>query len=1343
MGAPCGVAMVEADGTEALARLLSCFSTRAGVIGFVIAEGCGMKAGDLAKRLAQQSPLPVEEAAAGMAVEENYVYLLTGAPPLSLTRGRFTDEIEAGEAPAASYAERFRRSLELGTPTKAICFVLRRDARPVVVPTGVDRIEVAGLPDAVGPADAMAAELESQRHSREALDNIQLVAVALDLEGRLRNCNSHFLGIVGWKRPEVLGQDWFDRFIPADSRQTARVHFRNVLEGHDKEVQREGEILTRSGQRRMVRWNSTRSHDRAGKVDGAICIGEDITENWRDHQILQAQLRLREFAAAHNLDELLVATLDEASALTESPIGFYHFVGADQRSLSLQAWSTRTTTEFCRAEGRGLHYDIDNAGIWADCVRERRPLIHNDYPAHPRKRGLPVGHAEVLRELVVPVFRNKVVVAILGVGNKPREYNGADLSTVAKLADMAWDIVVAKRAEEALRRSEEKSRQLFQAMAQGVVYQDADGRVEDCNPAAERILGLSLDQMAGRTSTDQGWRALRPDGSDFPGEEHPAMVALRTGTVVSGVTMGVYHPDHDEYRWIVIHAVPKFAPGAASPDQVVTTFEDITERKRAEDALAESEARYRTLVANIPDAVYRCELKAPWRIHFMSEGVQAVTGYTPESFLRRDNPLTWAQLVVAEDLPALESAIAEAVAQKQPFDVEYRIVDAAGNLRWIHETGQAVFDAQGAALCLDGVIGDVTQRKRIEVALAESEQRLRLFVDNAPAAIAMFDRNMRYLFASRRYMADYLLADANIVGRSHYEVFPEIPERWREIHRRCLAGETRSAVEDPFPRADGRLDWVRWEIRPWYLGSGEIGGIILLTENITERKLAEQALRESERRFRETLDNINLIAIGLTVDGRLDYCNDYFLELTGWQRSDALGADWFADFLPPETVPRMRTVLDRAVRENEVPVHFETEIRTRTGRRRVVRWTNTLLRDPAGRVTGAISLGDDVTERRAAQEALRQSEERFRAIANYTSDWESWFDQTGRLVWVSPSVVEFTGYTPEEMLEHPNRFVELLVPEDRASFERELQGALGGTRGTALELRCTRKDGSHFWLSVSWRPIFDQDGNSLGVRTSGRDITYRKDAEAEIRQLNASLELRVAERTAALTTAVKELESFSYSASHDLRTPLRAIEGFGAVLEEEYGAVLDERGRGYLQRIRNGAKRMAQLIDDLLDLARVSRRELGVRRVDLSGLARSAAAKLESKFPASAAQIYVAPGLVARADPVLMRSVLENLLGNALKFSAGNPQPQIEFGSSSADGETVFFVRDNGAGFDMRYVDKLFRPFQRLHNPSEFEGNGIGLATVQRIVQRHGGRAWAEGAIGQGATVYFTLGTRG
>ncbi|MGB0126308.1 MAG: PAS domain S-box protein, partial [Rhodocyclaceae bacterium] len=824
------IAVMEVDGAGPMAQLLSCFSAEAGATCFVIAQDVGTGSVGLGQYLARHCPLPVHEAAVGMSVEEGNLYLLTGSPPVSVAQGRFVAEIDAGRNLALAFPERFRRALEQEPRRKAICFVLN----------------LAKL----GEQNPLALEEDSGRHSREALDNIQMVAIALDPAGRLRDCNHYFLGIVGWKRYEALGQDWFESFVPADTRPAARDHFRDLLQGHDIQAHREGEILTRGGQRRMVHWSGTQSHDRDGQVDGAICIGEDITENWRDQQILQAQLRLREFAAAHSLDELLVATLDEASALTDSLIGFYHFVGADQRTLSLQAWSTRTTAEFCKAEGRGLHYDLDKAGIWADCVRERRALIHNDYPAHPRKRGLPEGHAEVLRELVVPVFRDKAIVAILGVGNKPREYTGADLSTVTKLADMAWDIVVAKRAEEALRRSEEKTRQLFQAMAQGVVYQDAEGRVVDCNPAAERILGLSFDQMADRSSMDPRWRTLRADGSNFPGAEHPAMVALRSGIAVSGVTMGVYHPAHDDYRWIVIHAVPEFLPGAPAPHRVVTTFEDITERKRAEDALAESEARYRTLVANIPDAVYRCELRAPWRMQFMSEGVEAVTGYPAAAFLRLKDPLTWAQLVVAEDLPALESAVAEAVAARRPFDVEYRIIDASGNLRWAHEIGQAVFDAKGAALCLDGVIGDVTERKRMEVALAQSEQRLRLFVDYAPAAIAMFDREMRYLFVSRRFLSDYRLAEGNVIGRSHYEVFPELTERVREIHRCCLAGETRRSEEDPFSRADGSVDWVRWEIRPWYLDTGQIGGIILLTENITERKRAEQALRESERRFR-------------------------------------------------------------------------------------------------------------------------------------------------------------------------------------------------------------------------------------------------------------------------------------------------------------------------------------------------------------------------------------------------------------------------------------------------------------------------------------------------------------
>lgn len=254
------------------------------------------------------------------------------------------------------------------------------------------------------------------------------------------------------------------------------------------------------------------------------------------------------------------------------------------------------------------------------------------------------------------------------------------------------------------------------------------------------------------------------------------------------------------------------------------------------------------------------------------------------------------------------------------------------------------------------------------------------------------------------------------------------------------------------------------------------------------------------------------------------------------------------------------------------------------------------------------------------------------------------------------------------------------------------------------------------------------------------DLAFRAaEAEAAHQVTQTELERMVAERTLELARANQELEAFSYSVAHDLRAPLRSIDGFSQMLLEDYADKLDAEGKGYLQQVRGSAQQMGRLIDDLLMLSRVTRSELRHKRVDLTALARSVLARLQKNEPERRAELVVSDGLVADGDAGLLGIVLENLLGNAWKFTGRCPMARIEFGARHEQGRPVFFVRDNGAGFDMAYADKLFGVFQRLHSAAEFEGTGIGLATVQRIIQRHGGRVWVEGEVGRGATFFFTL----
>lgn len=272
--------------------------------------------------------------------------------------------------------------------------------------------------------------------------------------------------------------------------------------------------------------------------------------------------------------------------------------------------------------------------------------------------------------------------------------------------------------------------------------------------------------------------------------------------------------------------------------------------------------------------------------------------------------------------------------------------------------------------------------------------------------------------------------------------------------------------------------------------------------------------------------------------------------------------------------------------------------------------------------------------------------------------------------------------------------------------------------------------------SMSW--LF---GNSInnGLSALRQHSEKLEASEKEIRQLNAELEQRVIERTRQLEVANKELESFAYSVSHDLRAPLRSIDGFSQVMQEDYADRLDKEGMDYLQRLRAASQRMGHLIDDMLKLSRVTRSSIQIDTVDLSRLAENIAAELQQRQPGRQVQFAITRGLTANGDKYLLEIALENLLENAWKFTGKHACAKIEFGSSETNGQRVYFVRDDGVGFDMAYVDKLFGAFQRLHSAVEFEGTGIGLATVQRIIHRHGGQVWGEGAVEKGATFYFTL----
>ncbi|MDQ4126797.1 MAG: PAS domain S-box protein [Actinomycetota bacterium] len=366
---------------------------------------------------------------------------------------------------------------------------------------------------------------------------------------------------------------------------------------------------------------------------------------------------------------------------------------------------------------------------------------------------------------------------------------------------------------------------------------------------------------------------------------------------------------------------------------------------------------------------------------------------------------------------------------------------------------------------------------------------------------------------------------------------------------------------------------------------------------------------------------------------------------------------------------------------------------------------------------------------------LREGEELYRAVVEQASEGILLVDaDTRRVIEANAAYQNLLGYGPDEI---SGLTLYDLVPYPRESMDCYVERVRERGSYVSGERRHLRKDGSTVDVEVSANTIYYGGREAMCIVV--RDITERKRAEEKIRTLNEELEDRVRGRTAQLQAANEELEAFSYSVSHDLRAPLRAMTGFSRILLEDYGDRLDEEGVEYLGRIQEAGRRMGALIDDLLGLSRLTRQQIRREAVDLSALARGVAGDLGRAEPERRARFVIVEGLSVTGDAGLLRVVLENLLGNAWKFTSREPEAHIEFGAVERERRSVYHVTDNGVGFDAAYADGIFDPFQRLHAGDGFEGVGVGLVTVARIIRRHGGSLWAEGQTGEGATFYFTL----
>lgn len=502
-----------------------------------------------------------------------------------------------------------------------------------------------------------------------------------------------------------------------------------------------------------------------------------------------------------------------------------------------------------------------------------------------------------------------------------------------------------------------------------------------------------------------------------------------------------------------------------------------------------------------------------------------------------------------------------------------------------------------------------------------------------------------------------------------------------------------------------------------------------------------RVLAESEERLR--------LAVNGTTDGIWDWnplthqaaLSPRWKQILGY-RPEELPDDESALF--ERVHPDDRAAVDAAVvrhLERGEPYAVELRLRHKDGAYRWALSRGEAVRDETGRAVRMLGSITDITARKVAEDALRESRRSFATLLDNLPGvvYRCRNDQDWTVEFMSDGALALTGYGASDFMEKKIAYGTIIHPDDREPVWNDVQAAIAERRPFELLYRICVASGEEKWVWERGRGIVTDAGALVCLEGFVTDITERKRAEEEILRFNDDLEQRVADRTAALEAANRELESFGYSVSHDLREPLRAIGGFSRALLADYADRLDDTGKDYLRRVHVASGRMAELIDALLTLARITRSELSKQPVDLADLARSIDAELRNADPTRNVAVTIHDALKAEGDPRLMRIALENLLGNAWKFTAKRSHAMIEFGRIECNGTPAYFVRDNGAGFDMAYSDKLFGAFQRFHGGDEFEGTGIGLATVQRIIHRHGGRIWAEAEAGKGATFYFAI----
>ncbi|MDB5600169.1 MAG: sensor signal transduction histidine kinase [Xanthobacteraceae bacterium] len=1111
---------------------------------------------------------------------------------------------------------------------------------------------------------------------RQLVDSVKDYAILmLDPEGLVTTWNTGAERIKGYRADEIIGRN-FSCFYAQEDVALGKPERELERASAEGRSEDEGWRVRKNGTRFWAEVVITPIYDDDGNLSGFGKVTRDISSRRKAEQKFKDLLEVAPDA---------IVIVDQTG------------------NIVLVNSQTEKLFGFARAELLGQTIDL----LLPPRFRGQHPSHRNAYFAKPNVRPMGVG-LELFGQ------RKDGTEFPIEISLSPLETEDGTLVSSA-----IRDITERKDAEKRQAQIEGRYRGLLEGAPDAMVVVNQGGEIVLLNLQAEKKFGYRRDELLGQNIKNiipEGF-AERMIADDLRSAEDALAQQIGTGIELTG-----RRKDGSEFPIELMLSPLQNAEGVL----VTAAIRDISVRKVAEKHLVRMESRYRGLLEAAPDAMV--VVNQGGEIVLLNLQAESQFGYRRDELLgqkvKNIIPEGFAERLIADDLRSAEDALAQQIGTG--IELTGRRKD--GSEFPIELMLSPLESAEG--ILVTAAIRDISVRTAAEKHLAQMEGRYRGLLEAAPDAMVVVNQGGEIVLLNLQAENQFGYRRDELLGQKVKNIIPE------GFAERLIADDLRSA-EDALAQQIGtgieltgrRKDGGEFPIEIMLSPLESTEGILVTAaiRDISVRKAAEKHLAQMESRYRGLLEAAPDAMVVVNQGGEIVLLNLQAEKQFGYRRDELLGQK-VKNIIPEGFAERLLADGLRSAEDalaQQIGAGIELTGRRKDGSEFPIEIMLSPLESAEGiLVTAAIR---DISVRKAAEKHLAQMESRYRGLLEAAPDAMVVVNQGGEIVLLNLQAEKQFGYRRDELLGQevkniiPEGFAERLIADDLRSAE----DALAQQIGTGIELTGQRKDGGEFPIEIMLSPLESAEG--ILVTAAIRDITERKRHERTLQEKNNELQV-----------AVNDLDAFSYSVSHDLRAPLRAIDGFSQILLKQYGPLLTGEPHKYLQRVRDNTVQMGHLVDDLLRFSRLGRQPLAKQLVPTGTIVEQVLREARQQAAGRSVKVSVGDLPPVWGDAALLKQVFMNLIDNAFKYTRLRDDAVVEISSSKIDGEQVFVVRDNGVGFDMQYADKLFDVFQRLHRAEDFAGTGVGLAIVQRIVQRHGGRVWVEAAVDHGATFHFT-----